>query len=267
MSSTFCSTSRTARQVSQRAEVRVDEVEIDVEVRTAEEVRARVVILASILRRLALEDATQDGEGDPHAEAFDEREWLRDQGLTSQLTAREAAFLDSPLGSITLNAILDFSWQGEALAALAWAVGVRDMPPIDAISDLGPIMDLVPGPWDTIKAWMSDSAIVSEPDAVWERERAEIWHWRATTELLRREASPAERSDYEAAIAEVAAEAHAAGIVAALHECDFQLRGRSIREISNTELDELTDITGQRLRALNWLCGFGTSWDVVPLDV
>ena len=25
--------------------------------------------------------------------------------------------------------------------------------------------------------------------------------------------------------------------------------------------------TGQRLRALNWLCGFGSSWDDVPLDI
>jgi hypothetical protein len=245
----------------------VDEDEIDVELRTREEVRARVVILASILRRVMLEDVTPDADYDPLADAFDEREWLFDQGLASQLTASEAAFLDSPLGSIASEAIQEISWQGEALAALAWAAGVRDMPPIDAISDLGPILDLIPGPWDTIKAWAIDSAIVSEFEAVRERERAEIWHWRATTELLRRDALPAERSDYEAAIAEVAAEAHAAGLVPALHERDFPLRGRSIKEISDTQLDELIDLTGQRLRALNWLCGFGTSWDDVPLDV
>ena len=245
----------------------MDEDEIDVELRTAEEVGARVVVLASMLRRLALEDASQDGVGDLLADAFDEREWLRDQGLAGALTAREAAFLDSPLGSIAPEAIQEISWQGEALAALAWAVGIRGMPPIDATSDLGPILDLIPRPWDTINAWMSDSEIVSESDVVRERERAEIWHWRATTELLRREASPSDRRDFDVAIAEVAAEARAAGIVSALDDHDFLVRGRSIKEMSASEIDELIAVTGQRLRALNWLCGFGTSWDDVPLDV
>ena len=125
---------------------------------------------------------------------------------------------------------MEASWQGEALVALAWAIGAVDMPPIDATSDPRRIMELVPRPWDAIKAWMSDPAIVSESDAVRERELAEIWHWRATTELLRREASPADRRDYEAAIREVAAEALSAGIAPALRDGDFPVRGRSIKE-------------------------------------
>jgi hypothetical protein len=245
----------------------VDEEEIDVELRTLQEVRGRILIISSILRRLALENISQDREDDPLADAFDEREWLREQGLASHLTAREAAFLESPLGSIAPEAIPELSWHGEALAALAWAVGIRDMPPIDTTSDLDPIMDIVPRPWDETAAWRSDTTIVSESAAMQERERAEIWRWRATTEVLRREASRAERSDYEAAIAEVAAEARVAGLVSALHDHDFPVQGRSIKEISDTEVDELVAIADQRLRALNWLCGFGTSWDDIPLDV
>jgi hypothetical protein len=128
-------------------------------------------------------------------------------------------------------------------------------------------MDLVPRPWDTIQRWMSDSAIVSESDAVRERELAEIWHWRATTELLLREASASDRREYEAAIREVAAEALDAGIVPALREGDFLVRGRSMKDLAEGEVDELVAVTGQRLRALNWLCGFGDSWDDVPLDL
>jgi len=250
-----------------RSEAPVDSDEIDVELRTPEEVRARVLILVSILRRLALETISLDGEDDSLADAFDEREWLRDQGMASQLTAREAAFLDSPVGSNKAGETMEFSWQGEALVALAWAVGLLDAPPVDATSDSGLIMDLVPRPWDAIKAWVSDPAIVSESDAVRQRELAEIWHWRATTELLRRDAPAADRRDYDAAIEEVAAEARAAGFVPALQGGDFPVRGRTINEISDTEVDELVAVTGQRLRALNWLCGFGKSWDDVPLDV
>jgi hypothetical protein len=245
----------------------VDLDEIDVELRPPEEVLARILILSTILRRLALENAALDGEGDPIADAFDEREWLRDQDLASQLTASETALFDSPVGSIASEVITEVSWQGEALVALAWAIGALNMPPVDTTSDPRPIMDLVPRPWDSIKPWMSDPAFVSESDAVRQRELAEIWHWRATTELLRRKASLADRRDYEAAIEEVAAEARTAGLVSALRDGDFPVRGRSVKEISDTEVDELVAVSGQRLRALNWLCGFGKSWDDVPLDV
>ncbi len=245
----------------------MDPGEIDIELRTPDEIRARILTLSAILRRLALETPPQDGKGDPLADAFDEREWLRDLGLQHQVTAREATLLDSPIGAIAAEAIPEVSWHGEALVALAWAVGIRDMPRVDAASDPDPIMDHVPRPWDVIDAWMSESAIVSESDAARHREFAEIWHWRAATEVLLREASATDRRDYMVAIAEVAAEALAAGIVPALRGRDFPVRGRSFNELSDTEVDELVAVTGQRLRALNWLCGFGKSWDDVPLDV
>jgi hypothetical protein len=245
----------------------VDVDEIDVELRTPEVVRVRILILSSIMRRLTLENAPPDSDGDSLADAFDEREWFRDQHLASQLTAREAAILDSPLGCLAPEVIVEVSWQGEALVALAWAIGASDLPPVDTTSDPRTILELVPRPWDAIKAWISDPKFVSESDAVRQRELVEIWHWRATTELLRREAFPAERLDYEAAIAEVVAEARTAGLLPALRDGDFPVRGRSIKEIPNTEVDQLVALTGQRLRALNWTCGFGKSWDDVPLDV
>ena len=114
---------------------------------------------------------------------------------------------------------------------------------------------------------MSDPAFVSESDAVRQRELAEIWHWRATTELLRRDAPAADRRAYDAAIEEVAAEARVAGFVPALRDGDFLVRGRSIKQTADTDVNDLAAVSGQRLRALNWVCGFGRSWDDVPLDV
>src|SRR5215208_5441897 len=128
MSSTSCSMYDESDQIPERSEVLVDVDEIDVELRAPQEVRARILILSSILRRLALETATLPAEGDPVADAFDEREWLRDQGLASQLGAREATLLDSRPGSAAPEAITEGSWEGEALVALGWAVGLLDMP-------------------------------------------------------------------------------------------------------------------------------------------
>jgi hypothetical protein len=245
----------------------VNQDEIDVELRTPAEVRARILVLSAILRRLALENVPSEHAGDGLGEAFDEREWLREHGLDGELTSWEAALLSGPPGTLAPDAIVEASWQGEALVALAWAIGALDMPPVDAPSDALPILDMVPRPWDTIQDWIGDPAIVSETDAVREREVTEIWHWRATTELLRREASEADRQDYESAIRDVAAEALAAGILPPLRGGDFQTRNRRVSGLSDNEVEELIAITGQRLRALNWLCGFGRSWDDVPFDV
>jgi hypothetical protein len=248
-------------------ETDVDQEEIDVELRSPVEIRTRILILAAVLRRLSLEDTAADAGSDAPAEAFDEREWLREQGLAGELTADEAALLDSPLGSVALEAIGEASWQGESLAVLGWAIGAHDMPPVGTVSDLRRIIDVVPRPWDATKAWLGDPAIVSEPEAAREREVVEIWYWRLTTEVLRRTSSDADRRDYEEATRDVAAEALAAGLLLRLHDGDFSVHGTSIKDISGDDINELIAVTGQRLRALNWLCGFGTSWDNVPLDI
>jgi hypothetical protein len=114
---------------------------------------------------------------------------------------------------------------------------------------------------------MSEPGIVDESDAVRERELADVWHWRARTELLLRVASATDRREYETAVREVAAEALDAGIVPALHDGDFATSGRKFEDLAVGEVEELVAVTSQRLRALNWLCGFGDSWDDVPLDV
>ena len=241
--------------------------EIDVELRSSADIRTRILILATVLRRLALEAAPFDSDSAPIAEAFDEREWLREQGLLFDLTPREAALLDSSLGSIAPESTIEASWQGEALVALAWAIGVGEMPPVNAIFDPRPVIDVVPRPWDGIQDWLSDPAIVFESEVIRQRELAEIWHWRVTTEVLRRSGSAAERQDYDDAIRDVAAEALDAGLVPTLRDDDFSVDGRSIKDLSGDDIEQLVAVTGQRLRAFNWLCGFGTSWDDVPLDI
>jgi hypothetical protein len=241
--------------------------EIDVELRSPNEVRARILILTTVLRRLALENADVEDSDDFSAEAFDQREWLRELGLASELSVREAALLESPLGTIGPEAIIEASWQGEALMALAWAISAVEMPPLDTVSDPRQVIDFVPRPWDGTQEWLADTTIVSEAEAAREREIAEIWHWRMTTEVLRRAVSAAASRDYEEAIRDVATEALRAGLLPSLRQGDFPVRGRTIEDLSANDLDELVSVTGQRLLALNWLCGFGASWDDVPLDV
>ena len=241
--------------------------EIDVELRSPVEIRTRILILASVLRRLVLEGAAAVADSDASADAFDEREWLREQGLAGELTTGEAALLDSPLGSVTSEAISEASWQGEAIVVLGWAIGALDMPTVGKVSDPRPLIDVVPSPWDATEDWLGDPAIVTELDAAREREIAEIWYWRLTTEVLRRTASATNNQEYEEAIRDVAAEALIAGMVPTLRDGDLVVQGRRVKDLSGTNVDELIAVTGKRLRALNWLCGFGNTWENVPLDI
>src|SRR5918998_5963322 len=103
----------------ERDDGELDQYEIDIEIRSSVEVRTRILILAAVLRRLALEGAALEAGSEPIAEAFDEREWLREQGLSRNLTPGEAALLDSPLGSVAPESIIETSWQGEALVTLS----------------------------------------------------------------------------------------------------------------------------------------------------
>ena len=79
-------------------------------------------------------------------------------------------------------------------SALGWAIDALAMPPLDTVSDPRPVIEVVPRPWDETQGWLGDPAIVSELEAVREREVAEIWYWRLTSEVLRRTAAGAEQS-------------------------------------------------------------------------
>jgi hypothetical protein len=48
---------------------------------------------------------------------------------------------------------------------------------------------------------------------------------------------------------------------------DFVIGDRSIASFDDLDLERFSSLAEERLRALNWLCGFGTSWDEVPLDI
>src|SRR5918995_4618699 len=142
------------RRELKRDESVAEQDEIDLELRSPVEIRTRILILASVLRRLSLEDRTIEDGSDAIAEAFDEREWLREQGLAARLTADEAALLNSPPGSVAREAISEASWQGEALVVLGWAIGAHEIPPVGTMSDPSPILEVVPRPWVETKEWL-----------------------------------------------------------------------------------------------------------------
>jgi len=244
--------------------------EIDIMLRPATIVGRRMVVLATLCRRAFLESkqASSELDDDPEGDRFDLRMWLHDHQLDDELIAEEVHVLETNAGDLSADDATALSWNSEALAALAWAVELAPALP-DPAQTVDPtnLLATIPAPWDDPRAWISSVMLREEFEIASERERAEVWAWRAEVEDKRRQLPGQARRALEADIAEVVREATAAGLLPKSTINDFVSGGRPVRELSDDQLDTLLANATIRLHALNWLCGFGTDWDDVPLEI
>ena len=245
----------------------MDDDDLEITLRDPADVARRAIVLASLLRRLALEDVASTDVTDAQAEAFDLREWLREQDLSEAMTKVERAIIDCPPAGLSDPERIDASWRAESLAALCWSLGVLQLGSIGESAELDSALAAIPAPWDSTQIWINAARLMREENIALERERAELWHWRANVEALRRDASPSDRQEYNDAIRDVTADALTARLLDATRDNDFAVGRSPFRSLSAADLDRILAASTERLRALNWVSGFGTSWDDVPLEV
>jgi hypothetical protein len=242
--------------------------EVDINLRPPDVVGARCIVLTALLRRVWIEASVSAGlAGDWAGEAFDYREWLRTEGLWDSLTAGEQRALVCAPGEFREPELSAAAWQAEGLGTLGWALGLADRLPPGDLSDVATVVAAVPAPWDQTSDWLSEQVLRPEDLVARERDRAELYEWRISIEEPRRAATGTERSRNASIIREVSAEAAAADLLESPGAGDFTIGGRALASYTLDDLEKLSALTEERLRALNWLCGFGTSWDDVPLDV
>ncbi len=246
----------------------MQEDEIDIELRPAVEVAERCVILAALLRRLSVETLAAAGDkAELDGEAFDVRGWLQTESLWDRLTAPEIDFFDRSVGQFDDDAIVTVAWQAEGVATLGWCLGLTDRLPPGDLGDVAAVVKTVPAPWEHTSAWVQSARLRTEDEIARERDRAEVYEWRIGVESVRRAASGQEETELAATIAEAAREAIAAGMIEELKDGDFTIGDSTLESFDEERLERLAALAGERLRALNWICGFGDSWDQVPLDV
>lgn len=259
------------------AEGMSDGLELDIEVRPAGELAGRLIVLASVCRRSLLETLTpedidqdsEDDEGDDAATSrYDLWAWLVEEGLDAAAEAFELDLIDAPVGSVDPEMLAAATWEGESLAALAWVAGLMPDPlSYDEQIDLTPVLSAIPEPWDKTAEFAGALRPVDDETAAAERERAELWFWRAGVEGVIRESSRREAAELRALVRETADEALTAGLLDRLADGDFAIRRTPVRDLALEDVDTLEAISERRLRALNWACGFGESWAAVPLDL
>jgi hypothetical protein len=245
----------------------VDDGDLDIELRAPEEVAERCIILAALIRRLSIESLASDRNDEGlSGDAFDLHAWLQNENLWDSLGNAEVTFLERPLGHLDDDEMAFVAWQAEGLASLGWSLGLAELQPLGELRQVQAVLELVPSPWDAAAAWIGNAGLRPEPDIARERDRAELFEWRASIEAPRRVATGPERTEYDEAIADVASEVEGTGL-AVVANGDLLITDSPLASLQDDTLDRLTALAEERLRALNWLCGFGDAWDRVPLDV
>lgn len=240
------------------------EDELEINLRPAPEIARRVLILAALAEHLSFADGAASDSDERAASTFDLREWLRDEGIWPDLTQDEVLLLAD--GARSGEEPDQFSVQEtiESLAALAWTLHLVPDLAADIPVDVESLVPALPHPWDSTGAWMRDLNLRSLDDIATQREAAELWTWRLLTEDDLREAFEVEQEELRAVIREAEREGRASGI---LPRGGFRVQGRDISTLNLTERNTLLATSLARLRALNWVCGYGDRWDSVPLDI
>lgn len=230
--------------------------EIDIQPWPVLELIGRAVALTSVAQRGLIEMDDDSDVFTRETDRFELSTWARTE-LTNWITDAELAILNTPIGNLSDEQLLGADEALYAAGAVAWALrAVRDeyMPVPDSDAFNAAVMAWAPGPWDQVRKLQKQVRLRSDEDLAGERERMELWYWRG--------------GDVSAEdLVDVVAEIEAADLMPTVNGDLAVGGGIAFGSLSEDEQDEITWIAEQRLRALNWVCGFGDSWETAPLEI
>lgn len=231
--------------------------ELDIQPWPVLELIGRAVALTTVASRGLLEVDEEADVFSKETDRFELSTWARTE-LTNWITNNELAALNTSIGNLTEEQMMLADEALTAAGAVAWALrSVTDdrLPVPDSETFIASVMAWAPGPWDKVRSLQKRVRLRSDQELADERERADLWYWRGTTDI----------SDED--LAEVVAEVAAAGLIPIV-DGDFATDdGVPFAMLSEGDQDDIVWVAEQRLRALNWVCGFGESWETAPLDI
>lgn len=243
-----------------------DDDSVEIELRDPAETAKRALILAALTYRGFLElDEERAGRDAATEDRFDLLAWIHDEHLIAHVEPLEMQTLQAPLGTLPEAEAQAATWSTEALTPLCWALGLipEQAPPHEA-AEATVLLDPLPVPGSPTAPFIRRSTLRDEAAIARAREIAELWYWRATMQELVTTASESELGEFLTVIAETAAEGAAAELLPPPIGDDFPVGDASYHLAGDHET--IAAIAERRLQALNWLCGFGPTWETVPLD-
>lgn len=172
----------------------------------------------------------------------------------------ELRLLSRPPAEWEPQELTDALWRGEALGALAWALGLIDpLPPYDA-------------PFDHVAfargLELGGGELRPAEEVERARETARLWHWRARTALLQDDTSielPERWRSFDQLVAATAMRGYETGLLPAPLRGDFPAFGKIYRHLDETQRSLALSIASERHLALEWLASDGP-WDGTVAD-
>lgn len=233
-----------------------DEDSIDIQPWPVIELIGRGVALATVARRGMLEVDDERDDFDLETDRFDLVTWARTE-LQNWITDDELRILNTTTSEMSDD---DLSTCDNALVsatAIAWAlraVSTERLPLPEQEEVDQQTLAWAPEPWNKVRSLQSRARIRTDEELASERERWELWFWR-TTEAM-------EDPD---AISDVVEELQETGLIPVVDGDLANDEGTPFGQLSEDEQDDVAWLAELRLRTLNWVCGFGESWESAPL--
>jgi hypothetical protein len=220
------------------------------------ELIGRAVVLASVARRGTLEVDSDRDVFDLETDRFDLVTWTRTE-LQNWVSDRELELLSRPVGELDDDDLAECDDALISASTIAWTLRAVPSPalpmPQDGVAE-GQVLEWAPEPWAKVRALQSAARLRADDELARERERWELWYWRAT-----------DVADDMDALADVVAELEESDLIPIV-DGDFATdAGIPFSALGQDDQDDVAWLSELRLRALNWACGFGDSWETAPL--
>lgn len=230
----------------------------------------RALALTALLTRTQLEHGAK---ADPQRMAGWQRihdelaGWMEKEGIDAAVSPSERALLDRPLGAWSDDDIFECVWRSEALTALLWALGMLDaMPAYGRRVDEAVINRHIPA-LRPVAPWLESASLRPAGQLQAARQTAELWLWRARTEMMRRRGTePPPGETYEGTIPRAVEHALDEGIIEGPVRGDLDVDGTAFAELEQPQFADAYSVSLERLFAMNWVCGYADDWDQTPTD-
>ena len=195
--------------------------------------------------------------------------WLRSEGLWPRLSHLEASQLLQEFGSWPRQTCVAHFGDGDAAGVLVWALSLLDrIPAYDTATDEGAVLAALPL-LQPVRSFIDLVQLRPEQEILDAREQAQAWLWRARTAMLQRQdialLPGGPPPNPRPVIAAYVRQFEAKGGFTAIGG-DFPAFGKAYTALSDEDCSLMYLIALNRLRGLNWLCGYAMDWDAVPLE-
>lgn len=226
----------------------LEDEDIEYDPPTAERVRRRAWALSCVIYRSFLEkydDLSEAATGQSRI-----LNWVDVINLQDEFEPDEWGLIESDIGTITEQAVINGTWRSEGLAVLAWALGAFELPPHDQMSNPKEATDSI--------FFLADDAL-AKADQLQLRPSEELekfcavqlsLHWRLRDFSIRSEAMNFREFPETAWFGPI----DLSGVPFA--EDDLAINGQPIAKAPPEEVQLCSSIAMERHKAINWLNGW-----------